>query len=68
MKPRDFSRDMRLVSRLRRFSRERSGSVGNRTHEKRSGSKEVMKEFKGRRKREEEVEEEAGIKKNKKEH
>ena len=46
MKPRDFSRDMRSVSRPRRFSRERSGSVGNRRDEKRSGSKEDRREFK----------------------
>ena len=37
MKPRDFSRDMRSVSRPRRFSRERSRIVGNRKDEKRSG-------------------------------
>ena len=48
MKPKNFSRDMRSVSRPRRFSRERSGSVGNRRDEKRSGSKEDRREYKSR--------------------
>ena len=46
MRPRDFSRDMRSVSRPRRSSRERSVSIGNRRDEKRSGSKEDRREFK----------------------
>ena len=46
MKPRDFSRDMRSVSRPRRVSRERSESTGNRRDEKRSGSRENKREFK----------------------
>ena len=46
MRPRDFSKDKRLLSRPRRFLRERSGSQGNRRDEKRSGSKEDRREFK----------------------
>ena len=46
MKPRDFSRDMRSVSRPRRVSRERSESTGNRRYEKICGSRENKREFK----------------------
>ena len=46
MRPIDFSRDMRSLSRPRRFSREKSGSEGNRKDEKRSWSKEDRREFK----------------------
>ena len=42
MQPRDFSRDMRSMSRLRYNSKERgrSGSTGSRKDDRRSGSKE----------------------------
>ena len=46
MKPRDFFKSLRSVSRPRRFSRERSGSIGNRRDEKISRSKEGRREFK----------------------
>ena len=47
MRTRSFSRDMRSASWPRRFSRERSESVGSRRDEKRSGSRESRKDFKG---------------------
>ena len=44
MRPRSFSRDMRLISRNGDRSRDRSR--GDRVNEKRSGSKDERKEYK----------------------